>query len=254
MERSQELFEKIEGYLNQTLTPEEQTAFEKELLASTALQEEVEKHRVLHETLSDTDTLAFREKLARISQEIKEEEQQESSSGFSKYLKIAAAIIVLIGVSALLWIPNFAPIQKGGLYAAYYEPFPVEDTTRGEDTQDFADVLAAYSKGEYQKILPQLEEIVNVKQPDSLGNLLSANQFNLYLGNSYMNTNQEKKAIPVFESIAKSSKYYENGQWYLALTYLKLKDKKQVISILKELVEYNGVYKDKSIKLLEDLR
>lgn len=245
MERSQELFEKIEGYLNQTLTPEEQTAFEKELLASTALQEEVEKHRVLHETLSDTDTLAFREKLARISQEIKEEEQQESSSGFSKYWKIAAAIIVLIGVSALLWIPNFAPIQGGGLYATYYEPFPVEDTTRGEDTQDFAEVLTAYSKGEYQQILSQLEEITNAKD---------SNQFDLYLGNSYMNTNHEKKAIPIFESIAKTSKYYENAQWYLALTYLKLGDKKQVISILKELVEYNGVYKDKSVKLLEDLQ
>ena len=253
MERNQELFEKIEGYLNKTLSQEELAAFEKELLASTALQEEVEKHRVLHETLSDTDTLAFREKLIRISQEIKEEEQK-STSGFWQYWKIAASIVVIIGVSALLWFSGFGKDQNQDLYATYYEPFPVEDTTRGEDTQDFAEVLTAYSKGEYQKILPQLQQIVNTKETDSFGSLSSVNQFSLYLGNSYINTNQEKKAIPVFESIAKSSKYYENAQWYLALTYLKLKDKKQVISILKELVEYNGVYKDKSIKLLEELQ
>ncbi|SHJ47079.1 tetratricopeptide repeat protein [Aquimarina spongiae] len=252
MERNQELFEKIEGYLNKTLSQEELTAFEKEVMASTALQEEVEKHRVLHETLSDTDTLAFREKLIRISQEIKAEEQA-TSSGSSHYWKIAASIAVIIGVSALLWFSGFGKDQNEDLYATYYEPFPVEDTTRGEDTQGFVDVLTEYSKGEYQQILPKLEEIVNAKQTDSLGNRSSTNQFNLYLGNSYMNTNQEKKAILVFESIAKSSKYYENAQWYLGLTYLKLGKPTKTKSILEGLIQYNGVYKDKSVKLLEEL-
>jgi len=222
----------------------ELAAFEKELLASTALQEEVEKHRVLHETLSDTDTLAFREKLMRISEEIKAEEQA-TSSGSSQYWKIAASIAIVLGVATLLWFFFFENNPYEDLYASYYTPFPIEDTTRGETDTEYKEVLSNYAKGEYKIAITALEKAVTEEE---------SNQFSLYLGNSYINTNQEKKAIPIFEEIAKSSKYYENAQWYLALTYLKLKDKKQVISILKELVEYNGVYKDKSINLLEGLQ
>ncbi len=243
MERNQELFEKIEGYLNKTLPQEELAAFEKELLASAALQEEVEKHRVLHETLSDTETLAFREKLIRISEEIKAEEQA-TSSGSSHYWKIAASIAIVLGVATLLWFFFFGNNPYEDLYASYYTPFPVEDTTRGETDTDYKEVLSNYAKGEYKIAITALEKAVTEEE---------SNQFNLYLGNSYMNTNQEKKAIPIFEEIAKSNKYYENAQWYLALTYLKLGDTKQVIAILKELIQYNGIYKKNAIKLLEDL-
>lgn len=241
MKRSQQLFEKIEEYLAKTLSEEEYIAFEKEIVMDNELKIEVEKQRELHRVLSDTDTLAFKEKLQKISAEIKQEES--TTNTYFSFWKIAASIIVVFGIGALLWnISNSESLED--LYLAYYHPFPAEDHTRGETHTDIADLITAYGNGEYSKVIQKLEGLVKSSDQE---------RFKLYLGNSYLNTNQEQKAIFQFQNIGKNSKYYETAKWYKALAYLKIGKKDSVTSILTSIIDYKGIYQNKALELSKKL-
>lgn len=240
MERTQEIFDKIEAYLGKSLSKEEQKAFEDEMAKNVALQLEVEKHKSLHNVLIDKDTLAFKEKLTVISKKIKEE--NTPISFFTTTWKIAATIVVILGIGSLFWYSSSSQNQTKDLYAKYYEPFPAEDITRGENTYDLG-VIKNYSAKAYNKVIIELENKSDLKD-----------NYRVYLGNSYMNTGQEQKAIIQFSKIEKNSSYYENSRWYLSLTYLKLGQPKKTMVLLEEIINYNGIYKNDAIRLNKALQ
>ncbi|MDY8138477.1 hypothetical protein [Aquimarina sp. 2201CG5-10] len=245
MKRTQEIFEKIEGYLAKTLSQEERAAFEKELSINPELENEVEKHRILHQTLSDQDTLDFKEKLIKISKEIKEEEQIKSTNkSFFSYWKIAASIIVLLGIGAILWSTIEPGDKMTDLYLSYYVAYPVEDATRGGTKDDLDAIMTDYVKKNYDKVINALETSPLLSDKE---------QLRLYLGNSFLNNNQEEKAILQFQNIQADSRFYEDANWYLALTYLKLGEVKKIPPLLQEIIQYNGIYKNKASKLLDEL-
>jgi predicted Zn-dependent protease len=241
MERTPEIFEKIEGYLTHTMPEDEILAFEKELAINPELQEEVEKHRILHKILSDRDTLDFKEKLMRISATIKEEQSNPSASVSASYWKIAASIAILLGVGMLFWY-TYTNQQNStqDLYSAYYKPFPVEDAMRNSTNNEMQSIIKNYAKKAYDSVAIILEKHQNLDNP-----------LQLYLGNSYLNIGQEEKAVSLFKGIESNGKYYEITKWYLSLTYLKLNTPKKSIPLLKEIITYNGVYKDKATRLLK---
>ncbi len=244
MKRTPEIFEKIEQYLANSLSAEELAAFEKEMTDDPELQTEVEKHRDLHQTLKDKDTLAFKEKLVKIHKEIKEEQKTTSASWLYAYWKIAASIIVLLSIGALLWHTLDSNHKTQDLYMAYYTPFPVVDVTRGEISNELQNIMKDYTHEAYAKVITALE-----KHPE----LINQEALRLYLGTSYMNTDQEQKAITQFEHIEKNSSYYEAATWYELLAYLKLGNTHKTIARLREIIEYNGIYKEKAIRLQEVL-
>ncbi|WP_103069538.1 tetratricopeptide repeat protein [Aquimarina sediminis] len=246
MERTPEIFEKIEGYLANTLSQEDLVAFEKEMANSIELQQEVEKHRAIHETLGDKDILNFKEQLGEISIDIKEEKKITSSFIPSSSWKIAASIIVLLGIGSLIWRTTTSRNQTQNLYSSYYKPLPVNDMVRGSfDTiTEVKSIIKHYINGSYDSVVLALE-----KHPK----LAEQQQLQLYLGNSYLNLNEEQKAASQFKEIKKKGKYYEIAQWYLSLTYLKLNKPKKATSILKEIVGYDGVYKKQASNLLKAL-
>ncbi len=251
MKRSQQLFEKIEEYLANTLSQEQKVAFEKEIAMDSKLSIEVDKQRDLHRVLSDTSTLEFKRKLQRIHQEIKAEEQQRASdkslkltSPIFSYWKIAATLIIFLGIGGLLW-NNFKQSNHiAELYASHYAPYPVEDVTRGQAKNDLSTVLQHYENGEYKTVINELEGLAILSKKE---------QLQLYLGNSYLNTGREEEAILQFENVSDTSKYNEDATWYSALTYLKLNKIEKSRSILQEIIEYNGLYKIKALALINQL-
>ncbi|MBP2831748.1 hypothetical protein J8281_06060 [Aquimarina sp. U1-2] len=243
MERTPEIFEKIEAYLNNTLSQDEVLAFEKEIANTVELQNEVEKHRSLHQTLSDRDTLKFKEKLVTISKKIKKEEEHSASQPFfSSNWRIAASIVIILGIASFFWYTFDSQNRTQELYATYYQPFPAEDITRGKPITELQDVVSSYVNQNYTRVIEALENKANIND-----------QYKLYLGNSYMNTNTEQKAILLFESIPEDSPYYENSRWYLLLTYLKLGKIQKMKPLLNAIIQYNGLYKKDAIRLKEAL-
>jgi predicted Zn-dependent protease len=189
--------------------------------------------------------LGFKEKLMQISATIKEEQTNSSAPvSSSSYWKIAASIAILLGAGMLFWYTYTNQHNTQDLYGAYYEPFPVEDAMRGSTNNEVQSIIKNYAKGAYDSVAIVLE-----KHP----NLGSQQQLQLYLGNSYLNIDQEEKAVSLFKDIKSSGKYYEVAKWYLSLTYLKLNTPKKSIPLLKEIITYNGAYKDKATRLLKAL-
>lgn len=244
MKRTPEIFEKIEAYLAHTLSQEDTIAFEQEIAANIELQEEVEKHRIMHTTLADQDTLAFKEKLIHISAKIKQEETANTTlTNRLPLFKIAASIVVLLGVGSLFWYTIYTKNQTRDLdlYSAYYKPYPAEDIIRGNANKETEKVVKHYISGSYDSVVYALEKRPILKKQQAL---------QIYLGNSYLNTNQEEKAAKEFKNITNTGKYYEIAQWYLSLTYLKLNKSEKTKVLLKEIIQYNGAYKDRAHRLL----
>lgn len=250
MQRTPELFEKIEGYLAGTLSSDLIQAFEKEMAASIWLQEEVEKHRMLHNTLKDQDTLAFRNKIQQISATAKGDLSPEVPPSAKKktaafYLKIAASVIVIVGLGTFLWHMAQTKRQTQNLYAAYYSSFPVEDAVRGTTGASVEQIVKSYARGSYDSVVMALEKHPDLNQKQPLP---------LYLGNSYLQTDQEEKAIHQFKDVSSTGKYFEAAQWYLSLTYLKINNPKKAITLLQEIVTYKGTYGNKAAQLLKALK
>lgn len=252
MKRTQQLFERIEEYLNETLPQDELESFNNEISVNPQLREEVEKHRDLHRVLSNTDLLDFRKKLQKVSDEIKEEKEtfnikKKRITPFFTNWKVAASIVSIIGIGTLMWNNFIKPSGTiGDLYTENYIPYPVEDVTRGKETaRDHWDtVMFHYAKGDYADVVSKLE---------NMGTMSHLEQLKLYLGNSYLNTGRAKEAILQFGTIADTSKYYEDAIWYKALAYLKIGQTTETSQILKEVIKYNGIYKSNAKKLLKEL-
>ncbi len=241
MERTPEIFDKIERYLNNTLPEDEFINFEKEIAEHPALAEEVEKHRTLHTILSDTDTLIFKEKLGNISARIKEEEKARKSRLI--FWKIAASIAVILGLGSFFWYANTSTHNKNQeLYLAYYQPFLTEDVTRGDSDATLQHIMQHYANKHYDSVINGLQ---------GYNNLAKQKRLQLYLGISYLSTNQEKKALSLFQNIQDSSTYHEIALWYQALTYLKLNQSKKTKQLLKQIIQYDGTYKIKATDLLK---
>ncbi|MFD2563215.1 tetratricopeptide repeat protein [Aquimarina rubra] len=245
MERTQELFEKIERYLVKTLSGDELIAFENEMISDPELALEVDKHRKLHQVLNNTDTLHFKEKLQKITEEVKQEESIDQSTSYFSYLKVAAFIVILLGVGTLLWNNFSGSTDYSDLYSSYYEPYPAEDITRGDHTNELHLIKKNYAEGNYEKVISGLNKTTSSSLPD---------QLRLYLGNSYLNLGKEQEALKQFETITDTSNYFEDASWYKALTYLKLGEIKKSWELLKVIIQYDGIYKEKAIQLIDKFK
>ena len=252
MERTPELFDMIEAYLNDTLSVEQKEAFEQQMQADKALAKEVAQHREMQSALSDKKTLDFREKIQKIRTEMLASEEDadkevvtltpEKAPNFP-YWKLAVAAVFVIGLGVLVW-DNGTTDSNKDLYAMYYKPFPVDDTTRGEGKEELSAIYKSYKGGAYEKVIPALEKHLITSEKQKL---------RLYLGNSYLGTDQAKKAAQQFRKVTEKSMFYEDAQWYLALTYLKLQVEDSTKYFLKNVLDYKGIHEQKAKKLLEKL-
>lgn len=247
MERTQELFERIEAYIDGTLLDKELVDFENEIKANPELKEQIKIHKELKINLKDQKSIDFRKKLINVSQELKKKKESKKSNSFS-FWKIAASIVVLVGLSTFVWLNNGINHEQD-LFATYYVSYPIGDIKRGSETntnQDFKTIVLQYKAKEYQKVVAPLENLINQNPNDEV--------LKLCLGNSYINTNQFAKAESLFANFSKNSKHYTDALWFLSLTYLKMEKTDKTIPLLKELITYNSIYKKTATSLLKDLQ
>lgn len=241
MERSEELFEKIEAYLNARMTGDEARNFQREMEENEDLRNEVELHRELNRNLKNGDTVAFRKKVRQASTE----RPKNKNISLLNVLKIAAVLIILVGVAAFFLLNTTD--SGSGIYEKYYQQYPIEDMLRGSDADDERlELNKKYTRGEYANIVADYERLVD-ENPDEV-------IIQMYLANCYLNTREEKKAIALFENVQKNNKYYEAAQWYLALSYLKLNDTGRAGNVLQGVVSYDGVHKENALKILNELK
>ena len=244
MERTQELFEKIDAYLNGKLEGNDLKSFQDALKGDKALQLEVEKYKLVQAALKDEEEIAFRKQLQSIDAELKNDDASKKFAFNISRInwKVVAVFVVLIGITSLLYFQSRNQ-EKRNLFASYYEPYPMEDRTRGDEMSShvsFDKLALNYKNEDYDDVITILENNTETATNDRL---------KLYLGNGYLNVNKENKAIEVFQLIDKESTFYDDAQWFLALSYVKMNKKNKAIPILKKLSSYTNLYTGQASEL-----
>ena len=255
MKRTDTLFDKFDAYLNNRLAGDELSNFEQSLQLDGALQDELNKYKMIKLALEDTDSIKFRKKLMEIDAKLAlGQDTQDNDEGEVIALqtkkrnkinwRIAAAFVILMGLSASFWL--FNPTNDN-VFEDHYLPYPISDITRGAEATGniLLKIAPDYKKENYNKTIPFLEQQIALEPKNTL--------LKLYLGNSYLNTNQEKKAISLFNSIEKTDEYYSDAQWFLGLSYVKINNIQDAKIQFKELSGYPNLYKNKASEILETL-
>ena len=238
--------ETIKKYLANQLTPTERNAFEQEMENDAFLKESVEGF----EMLTDDDT-----KFTTIHTELNKQIDDKvinSKKGkviFMNVYKLAAAACIIGVLSITTYRIFFAKksVNEEQIYASYFKPLTnIDATVRGEnDDSDEKKAANAYENEDYFEALNIYQKLVS-NNPKNVKN-------NLFLGISYLATNQSKKAIDVLQTITQSEEYHFDIQWYLALAYIKNKEIQNAQATLSNLTKEENYYQKEAQEIIEKL-
>lgn len=224
---SQEEFERIEAYLNHSLSEEEAVAFEKRLENDKAFSEKVENIKII---MAGIETQALKEQLDTFHNQFTSEENNtthfESKLRYLRWRRIAVAAIVIIAAGSL-WFFNMNSNER--LYTEFYSPDPGLPTTMSSnDNYEFYNAMVSYKRGQYEDALKTWNNQLETK--------VDNDTLNYFVGSALMANQQENKAIPYLQKVATqdNSVFKNDAQYYLGLAYLKNNQKEKAVESFQE--------------------
>jgi TolA-binding protein len=253
-------YDQIERYLHQQMSKEEQKSFEETMKTDAALQEEVQLHQEVEDTLKNEEVHAFRSALKEVNtswQKPIEKERGRRVSGregmgrrliLRRVVSIAA--VLGIGIVAFLYLWNASDANTNDLFTQYYQPYQLiieERSVPIEEQSELKQALQSYKEKDFAKAAEAFENLAKAKP--------EVTAFPFYAGLSYLANNNAEKAIPLLENIVDSNDllFAQQARWYLALSYLQLDDTNKAVSILEQ-IEKGNYQHQQATELLERLR
>ncbi|MGB0864086.1 MAG: tetratricopeptide repeat protein [Saprospiraceae bacterium] len=245
--------DEMEAYLSGKMTSKEEAAFDEIIKNTPELAQDINIMNEIDDVLDNNiKEAAFRNQLNQLGNQYFSENENidkniPKKSILSPKWIIGLIAIILITIS-LWWLNSKSKTQTPEqLFAAYYEPYPAGEITRGNDTEEA--YISYYNSGKYDKAASFLEELVS-QFPDE-------DKYQIALGNSYLNVNPSKtvEAIRIFEKVTtKETVYQSTAKWYLAIAYLKNNDKEKALPLLENLAKENrGKYPQLAKSILEKI-
>lgn len=245
----EEQYDLIERHLRKELTGEEARQVEELIVKDIVFARELDLHKEIHYVIADKGLDDFRQKVKEASEPYVSLSAagRQAKNAFPFYLKIAAAITLLIGTVTIFYL--IQPEDQNDLFAKYFTPYEAPMNFRSDGTSGTDDAwkqaLAYYDAGKYQEAVPYLEKVVIDKPDNTLAKLLK--------GVSYLAIGSTAQAEENFSAIIKDGQnmFVEQAKWYLALTYLK-EEKTEDAKILLISIE-SGAYHDNAQELLRSI-
>lgn len=223
----EELYARIEDYLDGRLDEADRAAFEAALRSDTELAEALALTREARERLArhwagEASEAALRNTLHGLG------DQHFTAPSARPWLlrrwpilAVAAAVTVL-----LIWVAW--PASDARLYARYRE-FPEASfvVRAGEPGQaDIAEAESAFNRGDFATALPLLERRLQAKSDDL--------EARFFLALCQMELGRSRDAIAGFQQImATPNSWAGEARWFLALTYLKDKNREECAATLR---------------------
>jgi tetratricopeptide (TPR) repeat protein len=235
-------FEKIESYLDGSMTTEEKSRFEKELAENNELQQLFNLYSTINtemynaEKYSDRDA-ALKNTLGQLNGKYFRQPSapvipmQQTNSFPRKIMAVAAGLILMIVAYFAFFSNRNAPTRLADQYVKH-ELIHLSQTMDGAK-DSLQQGIAAYNNKEYAKAL-QLFEAVYATHPDNSDALR-------YVGIVYLITKEYDKALEKFDDLAAKKELFSNaGPFLKAVTLLQRNgtgDKAAAKAILEEVVK-----------------
>jgi TolA-binding protein len=236
---TQEVFERIESYLNNTMSQEDFLTFEEQLKSDSTLQKQVTEHKILFEAV---ETQSLKEQLNEFHKLASETEMPKIGTSKVRSLqlrKLAIAASLIIAAGYFLFF-NGSTNEK--LYTNYFTPDPGLVTTMSSNSNfEFYDAMVNYKQGDYKKAISKWEVLQqNKPKNDTL---------NYFLGVAHLANKNEDSAILFLALVTKTSKstFKSDAYYYLGLAYLKANN----VELAKKNLTFSDV--DNSKALLTEL-
>jgi tetratricopeptide (TPR) repeat protein len=238
----QQIYQRIEDYLQGNLSAEENEAFQKELKSNEDLRNELKLHKLIHEDLS-ADVLNLKEKISDIhlSESIKSNKRNSKIIRLVLRYSSIAAILIL----AIVFLPN---ILKSDLnpeaiyndnYAAYEMALNQRSDTGIEENNLLNNGIQNYLDEEYDQALVTFQTLYEIEKNDI---------YLLYAGNAAQALEDYNNAIQFYDDIItnENKQLIEQAKWYKALSLIKLNNLEEAISLFQSLGDDH--YRNKEIK------
>ncbi len=187
----------------------------------------------------DQEVNGLRQQVRRLNQQL---ESRQYRGIHPVTLGLAAALIIIIGLSATMVYFSEQQPRADILFEQYYEPYAMNLTTRGpHDQTDFERALKLYAQNDYPGAISAVGAYVDISP--------EATYF--VVGLCYLQMGLPDLAIKNFDLAEKDAIYYKEPiWWYKALTYIKKNEWAVAEVVLKKLVRNNGPYKQDAAELL----
>lgn len=254
----QQTLERIDAYVDGTLTGAERAAFEQRLASDPALKQEVALQRQINEALNEPAVADLEEKLTQIIAE--ERPVKPLWRQYARPLAIAASVLLLLGFAWLFRPTSQGPLDQEALFLAQAE-FPESLLTdmnvrnSGVDTRKTDSMVLrlealnqSYQEGEWQLALDQLDQTL-VDFPELVTDYTSFYQYQR--GMLLLRLDRTKQAITSLEQV-RVGPQVDEAQWFLLLSRFRLEGDTPALRIeLEKLARSKRPYADEAQALLE---
>ena len=229
-------YELIEQYVQGQLEGAELLAFEQKLATDNALKEEVGLFREVSIAIADPVLDSIEKNISEIEGDFFKtdypaEGKRVKLQSRRWWMAVAAISVLLLG--ALFLFRLFNPTYEK-LYAQYAD-HDFSFTERGNPNL-INRIEQLLDAGQYKTALLLIESYLQTN-PNETDLILAKGICHCELGEDY------QKAITTFSSLPEINPIYINeANWYLALTYLKMKEKDECLACLKKIPESSNYF------------
>lgn len=244
-------YKNIERYIQGDLKEREVDDFEDSLANDKDLFREYRLRKDVEDALrEDDDVMEFRNQL----QDVMKEKRTNPVIWFKRKAIVAGVVGALMlsmgGVGYYFYQIDHAPTTDK-IFEEYYQPYEATITFRSgtgnEVNSLLTNALEKYKEEEYKSALQLFQQVLQQREDVAAS---------LYSGISYMEIDKYKKANKSFDSVVedKDNLFLHQAQWYMSMCHIKLNNKEQALTILEDLSQQSGYYKEKAREVVKKLK
>lgn len=236
-----EEIKRIDEYLLNYLSQDEQEFMEEQLANDLRLKKETKLNREINEAILEEDVQHLRASLIQLVKTERTNDKHRKlipasiNSSKAKIFGAAASLAAIITTGSILL--NHQQSNTDDLYEKYYQPY--ESTGLYRNSSSLAREMNGvdlYNQKNYLQALEQFSAVLreNPEHP----------MCNFYAGLSYQELDEYRKAIGHYQNVIdeKDNLFIEQAEWYMALCYLKTDNQARAYSIFNQILDKNGYY------------
>lgn len=248
-EQDDQYWEKIDDYLDGSLSQEEQKAFAEQIEGQEQLKKDIRLQQQLRQGIAFGSQLDLRSRLAGIHQEYQHTQDIQEGKvvplNRGMWTRWLAAAGMIIGALTILFLIQSDP-TSADLFASNYEAYHLKSTTRSPGQDDIIDLaVQAYQTGDYEAAVSRIQAALEAEPGQA--------PLQLALAISLWETGQTEGALNALEPILDHPLLQDQANWYAALFHLAQDNTKAAVAHLEMVQQSGGALGEKARGLLNNI-